>query len=154
MRKSNTESKPDGCTNSSRLARVFTACALAGTLCAGAAQANDADYEFPGANTAGPVLKDLNGNPSITAYNKAIALYRDKRYPQALEEMRAALRAQSFEHPAIGLAYSNLCLMYFHVKKYKNAQAACSKALQILPDYIPATLNLGRVKNRMEPPEE
>lgn len=153
MRKNSKKCKHDGRPNLSRLHQAFAVCALAGTLCAGAALATETEYEFPGANTAGPILKDQSGNPSITAYNKAVTLYRDKKYPQALEEMRVALRARSFEYPAIGLAYSNLCLMYFHVRKYKNAQAACSKALQILPDYIPATINLTRVKRRMEPPE-
>ena len=103
---------------------------------------------FPGADFPGPVLTIDTDNPSVAAYNKAIL---DEKYDEALEEMRAAVRADSFGYPTVGLAYSNLCLMYLRVGKYKNAQAACSKALIVLPDYVPATINLARAKERSTP---
>lgn len=103
------------------------------------------------ADDARPLLPDSPNNPSVQAYNRSILLYRNGSHKEALEEMRAAVRAASFYPPSNGLAFSNLCLMYLTVGKFKNAQAACSKALLVLPDYVPATLNLIRAKNRERP---
>ena len=103
------------------------------------------------ADDARPLLPDSPNNASVQAYNRSILLYRDGKHEEALEEMRAAIRASSFYPPSNGLAFSNLCLMYLTVGKFKNAQAACSKALLVLPDYVPATLNLIRAKNRERP---
>jgi hypothetical protein len=112
------------------------------------------ETEFPGADRPGPVLTTHDDNPSVVAYNKAISLFLDKKFPAALEEMRAAVRADRFGYPTVGLAFSNLCLMYLKVGKYKNAQASCSKALLVLPAYIPATINLARAKEHTAPPAE
>jgi len=103
------------------------------------------------ADEARPLLPDSPNNPSVQAYNRSILLYRNGEFDEALQEMRAAVRAASFYPPSNGLAFSNLCLMYLTVGKFKNAQAACSKALLVLPDYVPATLNLIRAKKRERP---
>ncbi len=127
---------------------------LMGGLTAGFSAAKAEESEFPGADQPGPVLTTHDGNPSVAAYNKAVSLFLEKKYDEALEKMRAAIRADSFGYPTVGLAYSNLCLMYLKVGKYKNARAACSKALIVLPAYIPATINLGRAKERIGPTPE
>ena len=112
------------------------------------------EQEYAGADRPGPVLTTNTDNPSVAAYNNAISLYLESKYPEALEEMRAAMRANQFGYSTLGLAFSNLCLMYLKVGKYKNAQAACNKALVILPAYVPATINLARAESRIEPPEK
>lgn len=114
----------------------------------------DSDAEFPGADRAGPLLTTNQENPSVAAYNRAIKLYERKKFAEALEEMRVAVRTNKFGYTNMGLAYSNLCLMYLKVGKYKNAQASCSKALIVLPAYIPATINLARAKERTAPTAE
>ena len=103
------------------------------------------------ADIPGPELSEAAANPSHLSYNRAVRLYLDGHYGKALDEMRAAVRARRFGQSASGLAFSNLCLMYLRVGKYKNAQAACTKALTILPGYVPATLNLARAKRRAGP---
>ena len=136
--------------------RIRLVASAAALLTASAAYAFIPDYEseFPGADTAGPLLTTSRENPSVQAYNEAVRLYRKEKFPEALEQMRAAVRAQEFGPQNIGLAFSNLCLMYLRVGKYRNAEAACSRALLVLPDFVPATINLGRAKSRLKPPAE
>lgn len=113
---------------------------------------DDGDYEFvSSADMAGPRLREWSTNSSYMHYNRAVELYTQGNYPEALQHMRAAVRARQFGHPTIGLAFSNLCMMYLKVGKYKNAQAACTKALSVLPGYVPAALNLARAKKHMAP---
>lgn len=124
------------------------------TTTAAGAFVSDDDTDFPGADAAGPMLTTSRENPSVEAYNNAVVLYRQEKYPEALEQMRAAVRAQEFGPQNIGLAFSNLCLMYLKVGKYRNAEAACTRALRVLPNFVPATINLERAKARLKPPEE
>ncbi len=126
---------------------------VCGMLIAAPANA-DSEDEFPGADKAGPKLTTNIKNPSVAAYNRAIMLFESRKFAEALEEMRAAIRANKFGYTNLGLAYSNLCLMYLKVGKNKNAKASCSKALIVLPAYIPATINLARAKERDGPPAE
>lgn len=113
---------------------------------------DDGDYEFvSSADIPGPILKDWSTNPSFQHYNRAVSLYLDGKHSDALHHMRAAVRAQRFNYATAGLAFSNLCMMYLKVGKYKNAQAACTKALTILPGYVPAALNLARAKKHTAP---
>jgi tetratricopeptide (TPR) repeat protein len=108
--------------------------------------------EVSSADLAGPELPHDPGNESVQFYNQAISLYNDAMYEDALATMRAAMRARRFSEPNVGLAYSNLCLMYLRVEKFANATAACNRALLILPNYVPAVLNLARAENRQGPP--
>jgi len=99
----------------------------------------------------GPLLAGEQVNESVRLYNEAVRHYKADNWEQALETMRAAMRAREFGHPGIGLAYSNLCLMYLRVGRFANAEAACTKALAVLPNYVPATLNLSRAERRERP---
>ncbi len=103
------------------------------------------------ADIAGPALPLSDTNISIRNYNEALRLYEGEQFEDALEAMRAAVRAQDFDDSYLGFVFSNLCLMYLRVEKFKNAQAACTKALDFLPGYIPATINLIRAKDRTSP---
>ncbi len=103
------------------------------------------------ADLAGPALPDDPSNESVVAYNKSIQLYQEREYEAALETMRAAVRARGLVDDSTGLAYSNLCLMYLRVGKFLNAEAACTRALMLLPNYIPAVLNLARAERRESP---
>ncbi len=137
-----------------RIVNLFAVLAVVVATAVGTPVAAEGDAEFPGADRPGPVLNTNANNPSVAAYNRAINLFRDKKFAEALEEMRAAVRANKFGYTNLGLAYSNLCLMYLKVGKFKNAQASCSKALVVLPAYIPATINLAHAKERDAPSAE
>lgn len=100
------------------------------------------------ADIAGPRLSTMTHLPGVSAYNRSIDLYSARRFENALEQMRNAIRSRDLQGRQLGFGFANLCLMYLRNREYKQAFAACVKAKLILPGYGPVLVNIRRIKAR------
>lgn len=104
------------------------------TLTFPAASAMAADVSAPAASTF--IVKsaaDANIRRATKAFNKGEFESSIRIHHRALKTSLSSKRA--------AIVHSNLCATYATVGEMDKAQAACSAALELRPDYAPAVAN-------------
>ena len=69
-----------------------------------------------------------------------VKAFKKGDYKKAVSFHRAALKTSLSPRKA-GIAQSNLCAAYAKLEMMDEAQAACTSALELRPDYAPAQAN-------------
>ena len=85
-------------------------------------------------------LAQIDTPPSAALlHDRGLALYKQKAYPEAVEQFLAALKLD----PAHALAANNLGFTYYKMARYEEAMAWFEKTLSIDPARVVAYINLG-----------
>lgn len=115
---------------------LCTALSLSAALPAASAYAADDTMTF--------TVKTASDSTVISG----VSAYKKGDYQKAVSIMRVSLKS-SLSSRRAALVQSNLCAAYGELGEMDKAQAACSAALELRPDYAPALSNKAALTTRL-----